>query len=160
MAAGGGYVGGYASGVSTHSHPKVAAAFCSSLARSNLFQHTATRRWLPTPQTASYTLGTVSTHSHPKVAARNSLGIVTRTGVSTHSHPKVAACKPIASCKSFIVSTHSHPKVAAYFQGLPQDRLVCFNTQPPEGGCYSYKTGLYKLTEFQHTATRRWLLIF
>ena len=32
--------------VSTHSHPKVAAAHCLASAACELFQHTATRRWL------------------------------------------------------------------------------------------------------------------
>ena len=35
----------------------------------------------------------------------------------------------------------------------------CFNTQPPEGGC-ALKAIIDLLnTQFQHTATRRWLLV-
>ena len=36
--------------VSTHSHPKVAAADTAEAAEARLFQHTATRRWLPAPK--------------------------------------------------------------------------------------------------------------
>ena len=56
--------------VSTHSHPKVAAT-ASSLPSSSLsvFQHTATRRWLPIVNLFFTQLIFVSTHSHPKVAA-------------------------------------------------------------------------------------------
>ena len=55
--------------VSTHSHPKVAAALVVS---------------------SSYLL-LVSTHSHPKVAASKNSKWVFNKDVSTHSHPKVAA---------------------------------------------------------------------
>ena len=34
-----------------------------------------------------------------------------------------------------MVSTHSHPKVAACFDCIIDCIIVCFNTQPPEGGC-------------------------
>ena len=33
------------------------------------------------------------------------------------------------------VSTHSHPKVAAFNVFIGDNRIYCFNTQPPEGGC-------------------------
>ena len=59
----------YRSGVSTHSHPKVAAAILDNPSRDII----------------------VSTHSHPKVAAERRLIILFESGVSTHSHPKVAA---------------------------------------------------------------------
>ena len=39
---------------------------------------------------------------------------------------------------SLIVSTHSRPKAA----GTPTRRFVylkCFNTQPPEGGCFQHR---------------------
>ena len=55
------------------------------------------------------------------------------------------------------VSTHSHPKVAAFLGEFIKTCFICFNTQPPEGGCF-IPTGFYEKTErFQHTATRRWL---
>jgi len=36
-----------------------------------------------------------------------------------------------------MVSTHSHPKVAALLSVRRLPETVCFNTQPPEGGCIS-----------------------
>ena len=100
--------------VSTHSHPKVAAA------KNHVFLLCAK----------------VSTHSHPKVAASPPFYYVAHFAVSTHSHPKVAANTfsvqthndvsfntqpPEGGCRiskrdkfpSMLVSTHSHPKVAA-----------------------------------------------
>ena len=126
--------------VSTHSHPKVAAkpsaettdilmsfntqppeGGCEDVdsfyPRIILFQHTATRRWLPQRLVYQYQNGAVSTHSHPKVAAATNLTTPLRPTVSTHSHPKVAAPSNRA--------TESNPR--------------CFNTQPPEGGCLRKK---------------------
>ncbi len=34
---------------------------------------------------------------------------------------------------------------------------ICFNTQPPEGGCLRNIMIQHKKRLFQHTATRRWL---
>ena len=100
----------------------------------------------------------VSTHSHPKVAAppRHRPSLVNH--VPTHSHPKVAAnghkksCPPTAfqhtatrrwllrrayhGIRCAAVSTHSHPKVAAVQRLRGQLMALCFNTQPPEGGCH------------------------
>ena len=78
----------------------------------------------------------VSTHSHPKVAAKAMLDLGVLSQVSTHSHPKVAAELAYQRRETAIVSTHSHPKVAAY----PNNN------------------NLMLLQQFQHTATRRWLL--
>ena len=100
--------------VSTHSHPKVAAASIKHCQLSD----------------------GVSTHSHPKVAALLPVGYgVGSGGVSTHSHPKVAAIGIISRKDGFFVSTHSHPKVAAYLGHEMTAIKVGFNTQPPEGGC-------------------------
>ena len=145
--------------VSTHSHPKVAAfgipflhpkgnsfntqppeGGCFVKARFKfcdfLFQHTATRRWLPLSRSLPSPLATVSTHSHPKVAAQD---------LSLVALPSV-------------VSTHSHPKVAALIRHATGASVFCFNTQPPEGGCYRSRCFVHSDTWFQHTATRRWLL--
>ena len=35
------------------------------------------------------------------------------------------------------------------------ENLLCFNTQPPEGGCPRGKIPRGAITEFQHTAARR-----
>ena len=55
--------------VSTHSHPKVAGDETpSEVARREVFQHTATRRWLDLAAKDGDYPKWVSTHSHPKVA--------------------------------------------------------------------------------------------
>ena len=82
-----------------------------------LFQHTATRRWL----------------------LRLDLLWLFYLHVSTHSHPKVAAFTGINRDKTIYVSTHSHPKVAAAFFILVGTMPASFNTQPPEGGCSLHK---------------------
>ena len=56
-----------------------------------MFQHTATRRWLPIASYVSKAKKDVSTHSHPKVAALLKQENYALAEVSTHSHPKVAA---------------------------------------------------------------------
>ena len=77
--------------VSTLSHPKVAALIVGDMAGKVMFQHSATRRWLPDAQ-GNYKPGNfVSTLSHPKVAADVREIMAMRRDVSTHSHPKVAA---------------------------------------------------------------------
>ena len=100
------------------------------------FQHTATRRWLQTSNTAINCCIAVSTHSHPKVAACSSV-ITTR---STIRFQHTATRRWLHTSVKFdiiinVVSTHSHPKVAA--------------------GVIS--RNWYQSLLFQHTATRRWL---
>ena len=78
--------------VSTHSHPKVAAAGFAKDVKD---------------------VKTVSTHSHPKVAAcRILLDRVDLRGFNTQ--PPEGGCSRTALITSAsVVSTHSHPKVAA-----------------------------------------------
>ena len=122
-----------------------------------MFQHTATRRWLPAYMGNHSSSKVVSTHSHPKVAALSTdTGEIT-VSVSTHSHPKVAAVKVLdlmtltefqhTATRRWLrfnldvyrrqgdVSTHSHPKVAANADKAAWKSSYRFNTQPPEGGC-------------------------
>ena len=144
-----------------------------------MFQHTATRRWLPGNSVSGVDENGVSTHSHPKVAAFVAEDEEAEVPVSTHSHPKVAARRSVFRAAVDAVSTHSHPKVAAAipprfllrilrFNTQPPEggcvyiqriclKIVSFNTQPPEGGCLLSGVGRETLMEFQHTATRRWL---
>jgi len=101
-------------GVSTHSHPKVAASGVRlTLPTRHRFQHTATRRWLP-----GNTLP-------PALVQR---------GFNTQP--------PEGGCLS-ASTVHSTKQ--------------CFNTQPPEGGCCNAELPTPTLRPFQHTATRRWL---
>ena len=103
-----------------------------------MFQHTATRRWLRQKFDRTFLPFDVSTHSHPKVAAFGISYTFSKILVSTHSHPKVAALRV-----EFCIYRHS-----------------CFNTQPPEGGCRIMMPIHASYILFQHTATRRWLLMF
>ena len=82
-------------------------------ARFELFQHTAARRRLHVECGACFVAHVVSTHSRPKAAARKAPRCVGLLQVSTHSRPKAAAA-------------------AFWLRGVC---FVCFNTQPPEGGC-------------------------
>ena len=111
---------------------------CVMLRRSGapvcVFQHTATRRWLPG---SNATFGQIALFQHTATRRwlRNlPLREAVKLIVSTHSHPKVAAGYTHARRIYRGVSTHSHPKVAAYSSRLPPTA-----------------------TAFQHTATRRWL---
>ena len=86
--------------------------------------------------------------------------IVLGSFVSTHSRPKAAASgQPLQSpprslfqhtaarrrlhaegqllIQEILVSTHSRPKAAALPDAAPALATLCFNTQPPEGGCNS-----------------------
>ena len=126
--------------VSTHSHPKVAAFWswriswkhrsfntqppeggCMEIDYLNntleMFQHTATRRWL---QKSCWK----SDEIH-----------------SFNTQPPEGGCSQIPDCNDVLhdVSTHSHPKVAAVYSFASAANAVSFNTQPPEGGCSLHK---------------------
>ena len=121
-----------------------------------LFQHTAARRRLQDFLNKDPKKFTVSTHSRPKAAgattiplkaptrfqhtaARRRLGCKNHTlpqnsEVSTHSRPKAAGIADRLDTLSLSVSTHSRPKAAGFSYSCYLLRIVCFNTQPPEGG--------------------------
>ena len=103
-----------------------------------MFQHTATRRWL---RNNRYFNEKPIKFQHT-ATRRWLLARVSTVGqsyeVSTHSHPKVAAGKGGRPKSLTEVSTHSHPKVAADVDFI----------------------GNALIAKFQHTATRRWLLLF
>ena len=121
--------------VSTHSHPKVAAA----------------------QERPSFRACRVSTHSHPKVAAYHRETGKLYVIVSTHSHPKVAACKkdwavllircfntqpPEGGCALIgihrpIQAQFQHTATRRWLRSVKdiEVRVGGFNTQPPEGGC-------------------------
>ena len=129
-----------AHGVSTHSHPKVAAAEPKLVGSEDL----------------------VSTHSHPKVAAQQNQQDTRQQKVSTHSHPKVAAYFD-ALLKTIVDSFNTQPPEGGcpgvpaaatnpvQFQHTATRRWLRvelaafgglhrrFNTQPPEGGCIPSK---------------------
>ena len=70
---------------------------------------------------------------------------ITVAAVSTHSRLKAAgAC--VSLCYNIgAVSTHSRLKAAGLNPPLYKDFKLCFNTQPPEGGWFSFKTKTYYL---------------
>ena len=127
-------------GVSTHSHPKVAAFNSSKISltlgsfntqppeggcKANAdvsidglkFQHTATRRWLPGQGIQKGVAISVSTHSHPKVAASINDTTASNRTVGFNTQPPEGGC------------THS----------IGENQMnKSFNTQPPEGGCKSH----------------------
>ena len=56
------------------------------------------------------------------------------------------------------VSTHSRPKAAGSFCQIQKDQIICFNTQPPEGGWMAGYYAQEDKAQFQHTAARRRLV--
>ena len=142
--------------VSTHSHPKVAAA----------------------GRAGTRCTAYVSTHSHPKVAGCDLFDRDQLLLVSTHSHPKVAVPR---TTKLMMMDGFQHTATRRWLSASSAMavKATCFNTQPPEGGWSSrpqptksllpvsthshpkvaavgrIKTGI--VVPFQHTATRRWL---
>ena len=56
------------------------------------------------------------------------------------------------------VSTHSRPKAAGSFCQIRKDQIICFNTQPPEGGWMAGYYAQEDKAQFQHTAARRRLV--
>ena len=85
--------------------------------------------------------GLVSTHSRPKAAAIDVPSGGLAREVSTHSRPKAAALGLIDELLTKLVSTHSRPKAAAIAMVWILSAMVCFNTQPPEGGCALFHQG-------------------
>ena len=148
--------------VSTHSHPKVAAYLISKFLRSKkMFQHTATRRWLPMnywlifmnmmfqhTATRRWLLKTlyspfqkrlVSTHSHPKVAARYRLRLA-GLKPSFNTQPPEGGCFAIFKpCLNVICFNTQPPEGGCLHNYTFSLSLRCFNTQPPEGGCSLHK---------------------
>ena len=146
--------------VSTHSHPKVAGISSK----------------YPTPHEC------VSTHSHPKVAGRQVDRICREQTVSTHSHPKVAG-RPNKYSGSTHPCFNTQPPEGGWKGRLKRPIMrFCFNTQPPEGGWQSQSwlprlhrsvsthshpkvagrrntSACRTAARFQHTATRRWLVL-
>ena len=102
---------------------------------SQLFQHTATRRWLRR-LLSWYKLITCFNTQPPE-------GGCIIKGISKIIIKGFNTQPPEGGCDDTIV---------------PISSLKSFNTQPPEGGCNLDNNGYFWVDEFQHTATRRWLL--
>ena len=120
--------------VSTHSRPKAAgSATAFAFWPHVMFQHTAARRRLE-----MRLIGLLFEKRFQHTAARRRLD---------ESYED--------AFNSAIVSTHSRPKAAGFLLefGLLIDH--CFNTQPPEGGWFSFGIWTSYRSLFQHTAARR-----
>ena len=57
--------------------------------------------------------------------------------------------------RAFVVSTHSRPKAAGLYNFGINTGLICFNSQPPEGGWALWGIPYPTIGEFQLTAARR-----
>ena len=107
--------------VSTHSHPKVAAAY--------------------RPRDSQYK--NVSTHSHPKVAAYNALCDYNLIrGFNTQ--PPEGGCN-FPFFKFTFYRRFQHTATRRWLPGLFKTAISIngFNTQPPEGGCPIARTNFY-----------------
>ena len=163
--------------VSTHSRPKAAAFGYREAQRPNgfntqppeggcktdgylkpdlVFQHTAARRRLACEILFRRHGAFVSTHSRPKAAVRSFCFPFLVVNVSTHSRPKAAgrwsAFRALKSC------FNTQPPEGGCFFGAKNGEVIrSFNTQPPEGG---WEAVLIIATQrlFQHTAARRRLI--
>ena len=77
------------------------------------FQHTATRRWLPTVQMDGFLLESFNTQPPEGGCVNRTFGIINFNSFNTQP--------PEGGCKR---------RLRKIFQ------FRCFNTQPPEGGCF------------------------
>ena len=127
-----------ASSVSTHSPPKVAAIPIFRLSHlHSSFQHTATRRRLQ----FLFRVSIANTWFQHTATRRRLLMEIQWSRlfrmVSTHSHPKAAAVRRII----YIYKTVFQHTATRRRLRQKRSRLSLsyrsFNTQPPEGGCYS-----------------------
>ena len=120
--------------VSTHSHPKVAATSLTVAVYQQMFQHTATRRWLQ--NTLKNQPSRMCFNTQPPEGGCPCLRKQNRENTSFNTQPPEGGCVVAGRPGTGkTVSTHSHPKVAAKNTQFGQRLTICFNTQPPEGGC-------------------------
>ena len=147
--------------ISTHSRPKAAAAKDLLVNRFKEFQHTGTRRWLlHTKHLHRTTNGRFNTQPpegscHPVITEKIKSLVFQHTAARRRLHTSKMARLPrwwfqhTAARRrlrfrsglvnnSFGVSTHSRPKAAAPKRPTCTSIHRRFNTQPPEGGCFSF----------------------
>ena len=165
------------SNVSTHSRPKAAGKASAGVAACKSFQLTAARRRLAvTPRTSAPMMILVSTHSRPKAAgkptfARASLILFQLTA----ARRRLARLHPLQGFFTEFQLTAARRRLDADLFGNVLNktfqltaarrrlvgraagwwRLVCFNSQPPEGGWLVFKLAHKMVMQFQLTAARR-----
>ena len=118
------------------------------------FQHTAARRRLRRLHAGRMPFGIVSTHSRPKAAASRAL----RTAASrmfqhTAARRRLRLLVGWGCLKRGFQHTAARRRLQIAARLMKE--LICFNTQPPEGGCLPKQHLSQTPTKFQHTAARR-----
>ena len=98
------------------------------------FQHTAARRRLVADNYDVLRLVIVSTHSRPKAAGSDNAGGVYEFEVSTHSRPKAAGKTLLTGFKTRWFQHTAARRRLGQYGADERDRILRFNTQPPEGG--------------------------
>ena len=121
--------------VSTHSRPKAAVTFETLWKKLPKVSTHSRPKAADTLDDEAKERGHVSTHSRPKAAEDVQSLSIQNFAVSTHSRPKAAAHDVNDLQCIFRVSTHSRPKAAVVNHLQLHKSKLCFNTQPPEGGC-------------------------
>ena len=101
--------------VSTHSRPKAAEYIGAYTNKFAQFQHTAARRRLSIGKLSNRRTFRVSTHSRPKAAGHKS--------------------KMPSALREF---QHTAARRRLFLTHIIRTAHLCFNTQPPEGGCGSF----------------------
>ena len=123
----------------------------------DLFQHTATRRWLPVPHPIFCYWSLVSTHSHPKVAAHAvELQLLDENGFNTQ--PPEGGCGDHEiknKLKKLFQHTATRRWLLNFINPKTNPRRVSTHSHPKVAASASMST--FRLKKFQHTATRRWL---
>ena len=119
------------------------------------FQHTAARRRLVADVTAHMRRQKFQ-HTAARRRLVNSKGVSKAdVEVSTHSRPKAAGLK--IGCILFKSAKFQHTAARRRLDFCILDffALLCFNTQPPEGGWFKIWSRNLSSCLFQHTAARR-----
>ena len=141
-----------------------------------LFQHTAARRRLPSTSSSGWASKRVSTHSRPKAAAckaaRKRRGCWFQHTAARRRLPDKTIQQQNGrlfqhtAARRRLLRARVAPALASVFQHTaarrrlrlartPPRTHVCFNTQPPEGGCVRLTSAAMLSSLFQHTAARR-----
>ena len=119
--------------VSTHSRPKAAAVSILPPLSTDMFQHTAARRRL----VCNFSVAT-SESWFQHTAARRRLQYQVRCSLLARLFQHTAArrrlCRSYAQIAKCICFNTQPPEGGCFDKGFLWPRGLCFNTQPPEGG--------------------------
>ena len=145
-------------GVSTLSRPKAAVTNYTRAQQVCKFQHSAARRRLPSSGRPTASIASFNTQPPEGGWAKGKRGGVA-VEVSTLSRPKAADGIMPTNCKQLSLLRFQHSAARRRLKDSPlmMSNNACFNTQPPEGGCYII-SACTKSLRFQHSAARRRLV--